>query len=200
MGKLLLVTMLAAVSFFFPFSVRGASLNDIISGIEKRYEKIEDLETDFIQENFNKSLNQTLQFKGKLFLKKPHFMRMKVKFPQKQIHVFDGTTLWVYTPAEAQVAKSKISPDFESHPLLALILSGWKNLQRDFFAKLNDDDGGDKNNYPLELTLKNPRAGMDKIYLRVDKKTFRITQSILYDAYGNFLKNNILQKKYKTYY
>src|SRR5262249_14791349 len=100
LGGLLVVLLL----FPPPASLAAApTLEDAIQRLETTYRGIRDLKASFEQAAFNKTLNQTLNAKGTLYLKKPGKLRWEYAAPTPQEIVSDGKRLWVYTPQLKQV-------------------------------------------------------------------------------------------------
>jgi outer membrane lipoprotein-sorting protein len=68
---------------------------NIISLVQQKYKAVTSVEADFVQTNYIASLNQTREFRGKIFLKKPNLFNMEVSQPAKQRQTFDGAYLVV---------------------------------------------------------------------------------------------------------
>src|SRR4029077_19621798 len=65
--------------------------------------RVTDLKAPFQQSAHNKTLNQTIDARGTLYLKKAGRMRLEYQAPPPQEIVSDGTRLWIYTPELKQV-------------------------------------------------------------------------------------------------
>ncbi len=79
------------------------SLDEVVKALETNYGRINDLKADFEQTAFNKSLNQSIPAQGTVYLKKGGKLRWEYAEPTPQQIVSDGKTVWIYTPALAQV-------------------------------------------------------------------------------------------------
>jgi outer membrane lipoprotein carrier protein len=79
------------------------TLDESVQGLETTYRAVRDLKAEFQQAAFNRTLNQTTEAKGTLYLKKPGKLRWEYSAPAPQEIVSDGKKLWVYTPELKQV-------------------------------------------------------------------------------------------------
>ncbi len=150
---------------------------DVVALVQQKYKAVNSVEADFVQTNYIASLNQSREFSGKIFLEKPNLFNMEVSHPAKQRQTFDGQYLWVYTPANNQVLKNLVSPDFLHHPFINL-LSTMENLERDFFISVCS--GGGTSDPSLKLTLKEKYSELREVLITVGKKE-------LSDSNSNYL-------------
>lgn len=161
----------------------GKPGEDIIALVQKRYQSINEVVATFVQKNFIVSLNQSREFRGKIFLKKPHLFDMEVSFPSKQRQIFDGELLWIYTTANNQVIKSSVAPDFLDHPLINL-LTTMEDLKKDFIFSVNNTK--DSPDHSIRLTLKEKNSELREILITVKRKNFQIKEITLYYDSGNY--------------
>ena len=178
------------IALFFlsalPFIVKEIKGDeDVVALVQQKYKAVNSVEADFVQTNYIASLNQSREFRGKIFLEKPNLFNMEVSYPAKQRQTFDGQYLWVYTPANNQVLKNLVSPDFLHHPFINL-LSTMENLERDFFISVSS--GGDTSDLSLKLTLKEKYSELREVLITVERKSYQIQTVTIYYESGNYTR------------
>ena len=161
------------------------TLDDVIRGVEGAYGKMTDLRGDFTQSALNKSLNQTIDARGTVYLKKGGKLRWEYAEPTKQEIVSDGKTIWIYTPQLNQVNTGP-APEALAGPA-GSFLSGLGKLREHFSVRfLNpaqplDADG----NVVLDLTPKQPQPTLARLVLALDGKTYQVRKAVVYDQFEN---------------
>jgi outer membrane lipoprotein carrier protein len=166
-------------------SAGTVSLDDTLKSLETAYGKINDLKAEFDQTAFNKSLNQSIPAKGTVYLKKGGKLRWTFADPTPQEIVSDGKTLWVYTPALAQVNVGP-APEALAGPA-GSFLAGLGKLREHFGVRfLNPAEPRDKDgNVVLDLTPKQPLPTMNRLVLAVDPKAWEVRRAVIYDQFEN---------------
>jgi outer membrane lipoprotein carrier protein len=178
LASLLLLALLAPTA--------GAQeLDQVVSGLEATYGRINDLRADFTQVATNRSLGQDIKAEGTVYLKKGGKMRWEYKSPSPQQIVSDGTSLWVYTPELNQVNKGS-APKALAGPA-GSFLAGLGRVRDEFTVRfLNPANKVDAAGRPvLDLTPKNPTPLLTRLVLAVDPKDFVVRQAVLYDQFQN---------------
>jgi outer membrane lipoprotein carrier protein len=176
----LAVLVLAAAS-----PVAAAQLDDVIRDVEASYGKLNDLRAEFSQSAFNKSLNQTIDAQGTVYLKKGGKLRWEYTQPTPQEIVSDGKTLWVYTPTLNQV-NTGTAPEALSGPA-GSFLAGLGKLREHFEVRFlnpaqpKDGDG----NWVLDLKPKQPLPTLSRLILSLDPREFHTRKAIVYDRFEN---------------
>ena len=184
------LTLLAALLLVAGISSASAqtaapSLDDVVRGLEGAYGKINDLKAEFDQTAFNKSLNQTIPAKGTVYLKKGGKLRWEYADPTPQQIVSDGKTLWVYTPALAQV-NTGAAPEALSGPA-GSFLAGLGKVREHFGVRFlnpaqpRDPDG----NVVLDLAPKQPLPTMARLILSLDPRSWEVRKAVIYDQFEN---------------
>jgi outer membrane lipoprotein carrier protein len=178
------------ISLFFVMSSHrcfGLTTQEVVQRVEERYEQFWSLTADFIQESTNKMLGQTRRAKGKVYFQKGGLMRWEYTTSPENVWVSDGKTLWFYQPEENQVVLQKV--DDEKGGLFFGFLLGRGNLTRDFEIQGEDEEAIEAEKaYRVTLTPKEPHAMMSRLVLDVDRKTWDVRQSEVYDAYDNLTR------------
>jgi len=173
------------------FSATGQA---ILNEMQTRYEKTNDFEANFIQEYIGKVMRQANRGEGKVYFKKKGMMRWDYTIPNQKL-ISDGHTLWYYQPEEKQVLLSDISKVLQERTPLAF-LAGEGNIGRDFnILNLNESVSQKEDNYIIELSPKEPLATLAKLTLTVDKKTYTILQTDVFDGLGNVTRTRFIDIK-----
>jgi outer membrane lipoprotein carrier protein len=162
-------------------SAGGASLEEILSGIEKRYAGA-GFSARFEQRSIMKAMDITDTASGTIWVKRPGKMRWTYETPEEQIIITDGTNLWIYKPEENQVALGH-APAFFAGGKGAGFLSDMKQLREKFDIRL--ESGNSTSPYVLNLKPIGANLDIAAIYLTVSPDSFEITRIVTYNTYGD---------------
>jgi len=168
-----------------PVTAQSPTLDDVIRGVEAAYGKMTDLRGEFTQSALNKSLNQTIDAKGVVYLKKGGKLRWEYVEPTRQEIVSDGKTIWVHTPQLNQV-NTGAAPEALAGPA-GSFLSGLGKLRQHFNvrflnpAQAKDADG----NVVLDLTPKQPLPTLARLVLSLDASSYDVRKAVVYDQFDN---------------
>jgi len=179
------IVLVALLAVAAPAAAQNPTLDDVIRGVEGAYGKMNDLKAEFNQSALNKSLNQTIDAKGVVYLKKGGKLRWEYTEPSKQEIVSDGKTIWIHTPQLNQVNTGP-APEALSGPA-GSFLSGLGKLRQHFNVRFlnpaqpKDGDG----NIVLDLTPKQPLPTMSRLILSLDPKTWDARKAVVYDQFEN---------------
>jgi outer membrane lipoprotein carrier protein len=196
MRKISLLIFSAFMLFHLVFNpvVFCATGQEVLNEIQSRYEKTNDFEASFIQEYVGKVMRQSNRGEGKVYFKKKGMMRWDYTVPNQKL-ISDGHTLWYYQPEEKQVLLSDVSRVLKEKTPLGF-LAGEGNLSRDFdLLNLNESVSQKEDNYVVELAPKEPLATLAKLTLTVDKKTYTVLQSDVFDGLGNVTRTRFIDIK-----
>jgi outer membrane lipoprotein carrier protein len=174
-----------AVLLAIALPVSAQTLDDVIRGVEAAYGKMTDLKGEFSQSALNKSLNQTIDAKGVVYLKRGGKLRWEYAEPTRQEIVSDGKTIWIHTPQLNQV-NTGAAPEALSGPA-GSFLSGLGKLRQHFNVRFlnpaqpKDADG----NVVLDLTPKQPLPTLARLVLSLDAKSYEVRKAVVYDQFDN---------------
>ena len=172
----------------------GATAQAVLTEIQSRYEKTNDLEAGFLQEYIGKVMMRPQRGEGKVYFKKKGMMRWDYKIPNQKL-ISNGSTLWYYQPEENQVFVSDIANVLKEKAPLAF-LAGEGDLSRDFtLLNLNNSVSQKEENFILELVPKEPSATISKLVLAVDKKAYYVVQADVFDELGNVTRTRFINIK-----
>jgi len=180
-----LAALIVVAALLFPRPASAQELEQVVSGLESTYAKINDLKAEFSQVAKNKSLGQDVKAEGTVYLKKGGKMRWEYKSPSPQQIVSDGTYLWVYTPELNQVNKGE-APKALAGPA-GSFLQGLGKVREEFSVRfLNPATKVDSAGRPvLDLTPKHPTPLLTRLILTIDPKDHIVRQAVLYDQLQN---------------
>ncbi len=186
MKKISLLVFSALVLFHLSFNPAafGITGQEALNGIQNRYEQVNDVQANFVQEYIGKGMKQGTRGEGKVYFKKKGMMRWDYTTPHQKL-ISNGRTFWFYQPDENQVLVSSLSSVLKERTPLAF-LAGEGDLGRDFnLLNLKESTSHREENYLVELAPKEPLATFSKLILTVDKKTFTVLQAEIFDGMGN---------------
>jgi len=192
---------LTLVSFLF--LIRGAYGNPVnadISQIQKTYDTIRDIQADFVQESVVKSWNaeQVQKAQGTVSFKKGGKMFWDYQEPAPQQIISDGNTLWFYEPEDKQVMVTTVGAGFQSQ-IAADLLNGKAHLKRDFdVTEMTSDAEGNAGKLVLQLIPRSSQHNLSKILLLLDKNTYIIYQTEVYDLFDNLTRITFSQIQIDT--
>jgi outer membrane lipoprotein carrier protein len=168
-----------------PAATAAPTLDEAVSALEQAQRRVTDLKAPFRQAAHNKALNQTIEARGTLYLKKPGRLRWEYQTPTPQEVVSDGTRLWIYTPELKQVNVSA-APAALAGPA-GSFLQGLGQVREHFDARfLNPAQPTDAEGLViLDLQPKRPQPLMARLIISVDPKSWLVRQAIVHDELGN---------------
>ncbi|MBM4331799.1 MAG: outer membrane lipoprotein chaperone LolA [Deltaproteobacteria bacterium] len=158
-------------------------LEEVVAKVQEQYEIHADFKASFTQESLIKSLGKKQHAEGAVYFKKPGKMRWIYRKPNKHEMISDGKTLWMYRPEDKQVVVSKMTQAFQSKAP-STFLAGIGNLKKDFQARFVKEPSPSAD-YFLELTPIEAQGGLEKLFLAVERNSFKIMQANIQDAMGN---------------
>lgn len=197
MNKTLLVL---AIFLFFPTpQVHADDLGNLIGHLQSTYQNIDNWQAHFSQATFVELLNKTISKKGHISIKKPGKLRIEYLGQNSKLYVSNGKSLWIYTAGDSQVeVYKKISKILAKEALS--FLQGLGEVEKEFHVELyhlkkNDESMMKKKNlYFLELTPLEVGSVIEKIVIGMDKKSYTVVETTLFNTSGNrthYVFNNI---------
>jgi outer membrane lipoprotein carrier protein len=175
----------------FPSIGQALSLEEVVAKVQEQYEIHADFKADFVQESFIKSLGKKQRAEGVVYFKKPGKMHWMYRTPAKQEIISDGKTLWTYRPEDKQVIVSRMNQAFQSKAP-STFLAGIGNLKKDFRARFANEPSPGQD-YSLELIPLEAQGNLEKLFLVVERKGFKILQTRIQDAMGNTTQVHFLK-------
>jgi outer membrane lipoprotein carrier protein len=184
-GPVCLSLLVACVLAVEPGAQAAPSLEEAVAALEQAQRRVTDLKAPFRQVSHNKTVNQTVEARGTLYLKKPGRLRWEYQTPTPQEIVSDGARLWVYTPALKQVNVAA-APQALAGPA-GSFLQGLGQVREHFQVRfLNPAQPTDAEGWVvLDLTPKQPQPLMARLIVSVDPRSWLVRQAVVHDELGN---------------
>lgn len=181
MRRLALVVTAALAILTLPTLAQQPSAPDVAASLQAKYNQIRDFSADFTQEYESGVLKRKMTERGTLQVKKPGKMRWDYTSPEKKVFVSDGTSIYLWVPADNQVTQSAV-PRQDEATTAVLFLVGKGNLTRDFDVTFTPN--APAGTYGLRLEPKLPERDYDWLQLVVDRETMQIRTLIAADRQG----------------
>jgi outer membrane lipoprotein carrier protein len=176
---------LAAVLASGAVAIAAPTLDETVAALEQAQRRVTDLKAPFQQSAHNKMLNQTIDARGTLYLKKPGRLRWEYQTPTPQEIVSDGTRLWIYTPELKQVNVSA-APAALAGPA-GSFLQGLGQVREHFDVRfLNPAQPTDTAGLVvLDLAPKRPQPLLARLIIALDPRNWLVRQATIHDEVGN---------------
>ena len=180
-----LIAALAGIVALAGSASAAPTLDEAVNALEQAQRRVTDLKAPFRQAALNKALNQTVEARGTLYLKKPGRLRWEYQTPTPQEIVSDGTRLWIYTPELKQVNVSA-APAVLVGPA-GSFLQGLGQVREHFEPRfLNPAQPTDADGLVvLDLVPKRPQPLMTRLIVSVDPRSWLVRQAVIHDELGN---------------
>jgi len=154
----------------------------VVQRLQTRYDTTKAFRADFTQLTTVAALGESEEARGTVAFKKPGKMRWDYRAPQEQLIVSDGTTLWIYQPAERQVLMAPFKAAFVSTTPVSF-LAGVGRISDDFRPE-RDTRGCSAGRIYVKLVPKNAQD-LGSLSFAVDPATFDIVEAAVTDPIGN---------------
>ncbi len=184
------------LNIFFSFTALANNVN-IGLILQKKYNEIHSISTEYIQELTNHLSHETTIRKGKIFiLKKKGTLKIRWETisPEKEILFVSGDVVWDYIPGDNIAYKYRLKDVADSRTILDLI-SGKINISREFVLSKEDISKGPYKKY--KLIPHRPEPNMVLVYLWISRENL-IHQIEIIDFFGNTntitLKNTVINQ------
>lgn len=154
----------------------------IVDKLQARYDTTAAFRAEFRQETLVKAVNDVQEARGIVAFKKPGRMRWDFRTPVEQLIVADGSTLWIYQPADQQALRAPFKAAFVSTTPVSFLL-GVGRISENFRAE-PDPRGCTTERLTVRLV---PKEGGDvgSLGITVDAATYDIVEAAVTDPLGN---------------
>lgn len=180
----LAATLLATSIFFAAQPARTQDTAAIVSGIQKKYASINDLNSTFTQETRIKDLGEKIVSSGKVWFKKPAMMKWQYEEPWKDTIVSDGKKVWYLDSRENQVTETELDSVWADSLGSYTVISILEDLDRLFDVRLGAGSTDEQGNILLDLKQKKQEQSK-QVTIAVDPKTYMLRKIIIEDIFGN---------------
>lgn len=180
------LTLLFLIPLFLSIisSASAASVDDLVSRIQKKYSAVHDIHGMFYQTSYLKDLDRTEKYSGEFYIKKPSRLRWQYGAPRDEEVLIMGEEIWIYKKSEKQVMKSRFSKEAYSQVPIAM-LESLEDLESDYEIKMTADGA-------LELVPKKRMGFINRLILNTGPGAFPIKSFTIFDIYGN---SNVIELK-----
>ncbi|MGE0131263.1 MAG: outer membrane lipoprotein chaperone LolA [Blastocatellales bacterium] len=182
---------LALVFFAAPVAAQS-ELDQLINGLQAKYNKLSSLAADFTQV-YSAPGERTRRESGRLLLKKPGRMRWDYTSPEAKLFISDGKWLYEYVPAEKFATRSRVKEADDLRAPFAFLL-GRGNLRRDFkrieFASESPVKAGNK---VLRMVPKRA-AGFKELMVEIEPNSLQLARLSIIETNGarsDFIFSNV---------
>ncbi len=116
-------------------TAHASSVDTMVDTIQSTYQNLGDLQADFEQELFVKSLGRAITNHGTLWLKRPGKIRIEYRGATPQQYISDGKSLWLYQPGDTQAMRYTIGKNAAIPREALAFLNGFGELHTLFTIK-----------------------------------------------------------------
>jgi outer membrane lipoprotein carrier protein len=122
-------------------STAAPDVTSILQGVENRYNRARTLEVNF-EQTYDAPGRGPKTEAGHLFLRKPGRMRWQYTQPAGKLFVSDGKYIFLYTPGNNRVERTKVKESDDMRAPLGFLL-GKLDFQKDFKRFVSRQEGED---------------------------------------------------------
>ena len=194
LGAAILLTGSAIAYARHPAPEAKAPLNTVLSGLQKRYQKVTSLATPFTQIYTSRLTKQVTESKGTLYFSKPDKIRWDYTTAPLRSFIYDGDYFHYVEYDKKTVSRTKIV--MQKDLVMALVFLTGSGAVTDHFEPRVIKPAEFEPDIPtagriiLELLPKEESETFAVMYLLLDHLTYNLTEVILYDVVGN--RNRII--------
>jgi outer membrane lipoprotein-sorting protein len=162
-------------------------IRKITAGIQKFYQNIKTLCTNFRQYYKPKRFTRTQKARGQFFFKRPGKLRFYYRKPEVKHYIYNGTLqkLWMHYPEDQEVKVRKGVSKAQFGVAVQFLWGGGKLHKTFRIKKERRLRFGRKGDIRLRLIPKKPQNLFKKLYFAVVPGTYRIRETIYVDPAGN---------------
>ena len=176
--------------------VFASKADDVVSRIDDRYAKTQDLQGKFTQETIIEGFESGFKSTGQFYLKKPGLLRWDYLEPSKEHIYVDGDAVMMYVPEHQQVVKGTLTQIAASKGPLALLLGVGKLSQQ--FTVVEPSEPSKSSQALPDLTLIPKPDGdtaptINQIEIHLFADSYLIQTMTIFETSGNISRVNFNQ-------
>lgn len=171
--------LLFTVHFSLFTSASAATVDETVSSLQKQFALIKDIKGKFIQKSYIKDLEDTQEYSGAFFIKKPDRMMWEYAAPRDEKVVINSMDTWIYKKSQNQVVKTKFTKESYSQVPIALLAS-LENIRDDFDITMPEKNA-------LQLAPKRKIGFIKTIVLELASSDMPVKMFTIFDTYGNII-------------
>ncbi len=188
------LTSLIITLFLVPVHSHGKDtmeqqVQDLVKRVDTRYAATQDFQADFIQETRIEGFDTPLQSSGRVYIKKPGYLRWDYTKPSVEHIYIENDQLQMYVPKHNQILKGNLTMMVATKAPLHL-LQGMGKLTEHFKVQPTENGRTGKGGLPL-LTLIPKNHGqpgsssLTQIVSEIQPDTYFIRSLALHEMSGN---------------
>ena len=166
----------------------ASNVDDVVSRVDDRYAKTQDLQGTFTQETIIEGFETGFESTGRFYLKKPGLLRWDYLEPSKEHIYVDGDQVMMYVPEHQQVVKGTLTQISASKGPLALLL-GVGKLSKQFTVLESAEASSDSKKIPDVILIPKPDGDtaptIKKILLQLFPDSYLIQTITIFETSGN---------------
>jgi outer membrane lipoprotein-sorting protein len=167
---------------------------DIARNLEARMGGLHSLQADFQQTYFSSTISTPLQEKGKLYMRKPGWLRFDYEDPEIKVFLIKDNLYQEYWPEDKQLVERTLTEEGSEGALLAL-LAGASGILEHYRVEFDPDAPENSGSHHLKLTPREEEADT-YILLEIDARDWLIRRAVSFDWTGN--RQEFLFSRVKT--
>lgn len=169
--------------FWLSSFIFSQSAEDISIRMEQKLLQLNSLQADFTQIYYSANMSTPLEEKGRIFIKKPGWMKWEYQDPEDKIFLIKESLYQEYYPEENLLIQRTFTQDDRETDLLAL-LSGKRSILANYSVELFSFPSDNKNVHQIKLTPQEEEVDT-YILLEIDNQTWLVLRAISFDWAGN---------------
>jgi outer membrane lipoprotein carrier protein len=177
---------------------RAIEVETIVENVSKRYDEMSDFSAGLWLVITSAYIEQETVYKGRLYSRKPNRIRIEYYYPSDQTVVFDGTTLYFYTPSTNQAVVYpvvEVTGDETVESIFELA-----ETRYDFEDAGEVTLSGEYKTYKLKMTARSSSATYPTVWAWIDAEEWVARRVDLYDYDGNVTSYRLFDFKFNQGY
>jgi outer membrane lipoprotein carrier protein len=150
-----------------------------VKEIQKKFSAIHDIKGTFVQKSYIKDLEETQEYSGTFFIKKPSHMMWEYAAPRDEKVIINDMDTWIYKKSQNQVIKTKFTKEAYSQVPIALLAS-LDNVDADFDITRTGE-------HSLQLVPKQKIGFIKTLVIETTEADMPIKMFTIFDTYGNII-------------
>jgi outer membrane lipoprotein carrier protein len=180
--------------FILVLGTRGWSqgegnLNSILQQLREHFSSAKTFQAAYTRELVpkieSKLPSSSLQAEGELYFRSPDSLRIDQEKPGKEQLICNGEKVWWVLPQEKVVYVYPLKDYYLQIKPIIDFLSGLGGLDKNFSVKLERSVPEEAPFYQLRLLPKTPQPDLQRIMVRISKKTFLPLEFTFYNLLGD---------------
>lgn len=162
---------------------------ELLEKVKERYSTVSTIKGNFFQQTCIKASGFCQEFSGKFYIKRLNLFRLEVTWPEPQLIVSDGTTLWTYLKDSKKVYKTDVTKSQTVFSPFELLL----NYQTRYSYQLLPEED---NLSVVRLIPKIESPLINELRLSIVPNNWTIKKFTVIDAAGNEMVFTLSKVKY----